>query len=332
MAQTRLTEIKVGIFVLVCIGVMAGMIIWFGKYSKVLGESTYEIIVVFPNANGIVRDAQVLYAGIPVGKVRGVALDPGGALKVDLKLAIYTGYQKAIRKDAQFVINQSGLLGDRYVDVIPRSATAPPIQPGERVEGSVSVDLSEAIRSVVDVLKQAAGTIERVDKAIKRVDETVLSQESLEHIRQSMANVELVSSNTVELTLATRTVIEENRKKIGDAMTSFSEAAESLSSAAAGVEDVVDQNAPNINTVTKNLAESSQRLNDILARVEKGEGTAGKLLVDASLYNELLTVTKQIRDYGVFYNTWFGRKLPKTKPGPAKQDAGTAAGSSKKGQ
>jgi len=332
VAQTRLTEIRVGIFMLIGLGVVAGMIIWFGKYGKVLGESTYEITVVFPNANGIVRDAQVLYAGIPVGKVRGVVLDPTGALKVELKLAIYTGYQKAIRQDAQFIINQSGLLGDRYVDVIPRSATAPPIPPGGRVEGSVSVDLSEAIRSVVDVLKQAAGTIERVDKAIKRVDETVLSRESLDHLRQSMANFETISSNTVELTLATKSVIEDNRKKIGDAMTSFANAADSLSSAASGVEDVVDDNAPNINTVTKNLAESSQRLNAVMARLEKGEGTAGKLLIDASLYNELLAVSKQIHQYGLFYNSWFGPKPPKPKPAPAKKDTGASAGASKKGQ
>ena len=69
MAQQRTIEIRVGIFVLVCLVVVAGLIIRFGKYTRGL-EKSYEITVVFPNVGGIVRDANVLYAGIPVGMSR----------------------------------------------------------------------------------------------------------------------------------------------------------------------------------------------------------------------------------------------------------------------
>jgi hypothetical protein len=51
-----------------------------------------------------------------------IALDQTGELKVIVKLSILDTVK--IRKDAKFIINQSGLLGDRYVDIIPVSATA----------------------------------------------------------------------------------------------------------------------------------------------------------------------------------------------------------------
>ncbi len=305
MAQQRSIEIKVGIFVLVCLVVAAVMIIRFGKYTR-LAEKTYQITVVFPNVGGIVKDASVLYGGITVGKVREISLDQKGLLKVNVKLEIFEGVK--IRKDAKFVINQSGLLGDRYVDVIPQSATADLLQPGDVVEGSTSVDLSEAIRSVVDVLKQAATTIERVDKAIQRIDEVALTTQSLLHVRSALANVDLTTSNAVELTASLRDMVEDNREHVDSALASFSEASENISSAsrrfdeASGrVNDLIQNNQEDIRAAVKNLADSTQRLNSLLAKLEKGEGTIGKLLVDPALHDELLELVQNWRRRGILY-------------------------------
>ena len=289
MALQRSAEVKVGIFVVVCLVILAGMILKFGKYERFTGKM-YDITVVFPNVGGIVKDANVLYGGITVGKVRDIKLDQEGLLKVNVHLSVFQGVR--IRRDAKFVINQSGLLGDRYIDIVPQSGTADFIKPGEVLQGSSSVDLTEAIRSVVDVLHLAAGTIERVDKAIQRIDETVLNRESLEHIQSAMANLDATSSNAVGLTLSLRTVVDESRSKVDNTLTKFSGAADNLNHASADVRglvsnanDVVVENRENIRTAANKLAESAGQLQDILARLEKGEGTAGKLLVDPTLHD-----------------------------------------------
>ena len=273
MAQYRSTEIKVGIFVLVCMVLAAGMILEFGKYER-LGKKSYEITVIFPQAGGIVKKASVLLAGIPVGQVRDIYLAEDHVVRAHLKLSIYEGV--TIRKDAKFVINQSGLLGDRYIDVIPQSVRAAPLKPGDTVEGSSSVDLTEAIRGVVDVLQQAATTIKRVDNAIKRVDETVLNQESLDHVRLSLANIDVTSSNAAALTLG-------------------------LSAAAKRVDNLVLNNQDDVRTATKNLAESAHRLNALLEKTEKGEGTIGKLIVDTTLHDEVLRLVQNWRYHGLLY-------------------------------
>ena len=102
MAKQRSIEIKVGIFVLLCLAIGAGLVIKFGKLERFSSE-TYDITVIFPNVGGIVRDANVMYAGIPIGKVRDIKLTEQGALKVRVTLAIYKGY--AIRSDAKFVLH-----------------------------------------------------------------------------------------------------------------------------------------------------------------------------------------------------------------------------------
>ncbi|HUJ10698.1 MAG TPA: MlaD family protein [Verrucomicrobiae bacterium] len=315
MAQRRSVEIKVGIFVAVCLVLMAWLIWKFGKYEP-LSHNTYEITVVFSNVGGIVKDAAVLYGGIKVGSVREITLDQQGLLKVHVKLAIFNGVK--IRSDAKFVINQSGLLGDRYVDVIPQSGTAPFLEPGALVQGSSSVDLTEAIRGVVGVLHQAAGTIERVDKAIQRIDETVLSRESLEHLEAALANIDATSSNAVGLTSSLRSVVEDSRGKVDNALTKFSAAADNFDrttkdadTVVKNVNHLVTDNQEDIRTAVKNLAESTARLQDILARLEKGEGTAGKLLVDPTLHDEIVHLVQNWRKYGLLYKE--GNRPPSTE-------------------
>jgi phospholipid/cholesterol/gamma-HCH transport system substrate-binding protein len=309
VAQQRFVEIRVGIFVAICLALLGGLIWKFGKYEP-LTRNTYELTVVFSNVGGIVKDASVLYGGIVVGKIRDIRLDQQGPLKVDVKLGVFNDVK--IRRDSKFVINQSGLLGDRYVDVIPQGSTADFLKPGDVVQGSSSVDLSEAIRSVVDVLHQAAGTIERVDKAIQRVDETVLSRETLNHASASMANIDAATSNTVALTLDVRNVVEENRGKVDNALAKFSDAADNLNKTSKSVDDLVAANQDDIRATTKNLAQSAERLNDILARLEKGEGTAGKILVDPTLHDEIVRLVQNWRKYGLLYKE--GNKGSTRKP------------------
>ena len=305
MAQQRSIEVRVGLFVLICLAVIGGLIVKFGKLER-FSAKTYDITVVFPNVGGIVRDANVMYAGIPVGKVREIKLTEDGSLKVKVILAIYEGYQ--IRKDAKFVVNQSGLLGDRYIDVIPQGATAPMIKAGESVEGSSSVDLTEAIRGVVDVLHQTAGTIARIDdvvrradEAVTRIDEIVLTTQSLTHVSTTLANIDAATSNAIALTLSLRAVVDESRSTLSNTMTKLSLAADNIGVASKRVDDLVANNQGEINDAVKNVVESTHRLNNILEKLQQGEGTAGRLIVDPTLHDELVKLVRNWRERGILY-------------------------------
>lgn len=299
MASQRSTELKVGVFFVVCLGVAAGMILLFGGRARVTRPHMYTITVVFQNAAGIVKDAKVMYGGIGVGAVQNIQLDQEGMLKVNVQLAIYNGVK--IRQDAKFVINQSGLLGDRYVDVIPQSGTAPILAPGGVATGTSSVDLSEAIRAVVDVLKQTAGTMERVDKAVQRIDETVLSAPSLGHVTAALANLDATTSNTVALTLGLRKLVDDNRARVDMALTQFAEASANFNHAAQAAEGIVRTNQDAIRQAMTNVTESAERLNAMLTALQQGQGTAGKLLVDPTLYDEATRLIQNLRQHGLLY-------------------------------
>ena len=305
MAKPRSMEIKVGIFLVVCLIVTAGLVIKFGKLESIRAK-TYTITVVFPNVAGLVRDANVMYAGIPVGKVKDIRLSEEGELKVRVFLSIYEGY--TIRKDAQFVINQSGLLGDRYVDVVPRSATAEALKPGQEVNGMSSVDLTEAMRGVVDVLRQTAGTIARIDEAVRRTDQAikrfdgvVLTTQNLEHVSATLVNIDAATSNAANAIASLRVVMDDSRETISNTLHTLSGAADNMGDASKHVQKIVADNEDEIHAAAQNLASSMARLNAIVEGVEKGQGTAGKLFTDATLHDEVLKLVQNWRRYGILY-------------------------------
>lgn len=350
MSSQRSIEIRAGLFLLVCLAVGAGLVWKFGKFTPAGGER-YPLRVMFDNVGGLIPNANVMYAGVEVGKVRSIELVEDGKLRARVTLGIHQGIK--IREDARFVINQSGLLGDRYVDVIPGSTTAKLLTPNAVIEGAPSVDLTEAIRSVTEVLRQAGNTMARVDAilarthtVIARVDETLLSSQSLQHVTATLANVDTTSSNAVALTQSLRSIVEEARGSITNTLSKLAGSADGLNATfrradevvkhvdgvvahvdgvvthvdgvVARVDGVVKNAEPEVQAAVKNIAASTQRLNEILSRLEKGEGTAGKLLVDPVLHDEVLRLVRNLRQHGfIFYRDGARTVAPTPTPTPS---------------
>ena len=189
--------------------------------------------------------------------------------------------------------------------------------PGEEVEGATSVDLTEAIRHVVEVLKAAAGTIDRVDKAIKRIDETVLSQQTLGHVSGALANIDTASTNAVTLLAELRDVVSENRSNITVTLANFQQASANLTTSTKRLDDIVASNQEEVALVVSNLVASTDRVEALLARVDRGEGTVGKLMTDPTLYDEVVHLVQNWRRFGLLYKE--GRKEGPPPPGTEKR-------------
>lgn len=316
MAVSRSTELKVGIFVVGCLVVMAGLIIRFGQYRPGRPPG-YEIQVLFPNAAGLIPDAKVMYAGIPIGRVAGIELTGRKDYPVRVRLVIRAG--EKIPTDAGFLINQSGLLGDRFVDVTPGGGPEL-LAPGSTATGLASVDLSEAIGKVKAALDQAGETIAKLDVALQHLNESVLSTQSLAHARNFLVNVDAVSSNAVALAHDLQMVVAENRTQLTRALDEFHGTAVDLRAAARRADDlvqrgttVVTNNEADVRAVIKNLSEASARLDALLASAQQGSGTVGRLWVDPSLYTEVLQLVQHWRQHGILARD--------RRPAPARPDA-----------
>src|SRR6185369_4649010 len=133
MAQERSIEVKVGLLILVALGILGGFILVMGGLSF---EKTYPVYVDFDNPGGLQTGAPVRIAGVNVGKVdemqfRGGELDPktGRRPMVRCKLQVQTKVKKTIHDDAEFYVTTQGVLGEQFLAIEPGSPNHPVLDP-----------------------------------------------------------------------------------------------------------------------------------------------------------------------------------------------------------
>ena len=109
MKQSNI-ELSVGAFVL--LGIAA--IVWFAAQAGAgvaIGGATYEVNARFTNIGGLKTGSQVFIAGVPVGRVERIDLDPQYAAIVHLHLK----QQVHLPSDTIASIKTSGLIGDKFI-------------------------------------------------------------------------------------------------------------------------------------------------------------------------------------------------------------------------
>jgi phospholipid/cholesterol/gamma-HCH transport system substrate-binding protein len=121
--RDRSIEFKVGLLILVGLVVFAGFIFILGNFSF---SSGYTLYVDYGFSGNIQPGAPVKVSGIKVGKVEDVeflggrVIDKGGRrVQVRLEVWVEDRVKDTIRRDAEFFINTSGVLGEQYLEIVP---------------------------------------------------------------------------------------------------------------------------------------------------------------------------------------------------------------------
>ena len=112
--QKNRNDVWVGLFVLVGTLALLFMALKAANLLQVNFQPTYEVRARFDNIGGLKVNAAVKSAGVVVGRVQRVALDPQ-RFQAEVVLAMDSAY--AFPKDSSLKILTSGLLGEQYVGI-----------------------------------------------------------------------------------------------------------------------------------------------------------------------------------------------------------------------
>lgn len=268
---------KVGAFMLIALVVLGVFIVKIEEIPLSTQGRRQRVQATFPSVAGLDAKSPVRIAGVRVGIVEAIALDGDRAL---VTLALDPGV--ALRQGARAEVTSLGMLGDKYVELYPGRTDAPPLAPGTILEGASPVSFDQVlgtanaiggdVKEVTAALRKSLGG----DEGERRIDEI------LEHIRQLTADTRaLVATNraNVDATIANFREFSETLK------TELPRLAAKLNELAGRVEAVVEENREdlsaslaNIRDLSGRLRTSADHLNDITAKISRGEGTLGKLV------------------------------------------------------
>jgi phospholipid/cholesterol/gamma-HCH transport system substrate-binding protein len=300
---------------LFCIGVM-GLLGFFtmGASDFTLFGDVQEIVVQFPEADGLREGDSVLIAGVRWGKVTTITYDPSEA-DYDRRITIGLSLDEPveIREGHLFEIRDATLLGGKRLTIDPGPAGGSALDTTTTVfQGSVQLNVVEAagelitsnsasiteaidgIRDLVTGVQAGTGTVGKIfvdEEFATEVDRTVSgfadAGENLASLTDSLKRGEgtlgkLFTSDEMYVSL----------KKVSvDLQDLLAEANGAIADARAGKGTLgmllTDEE------VSSDVKEAMNSLRDIVGRANRGEGSLGKFLVEDSIATNIDTVIQR---------------------------------------
>jgi len=186
-----------------------------------------------------------------------------------------------------------GLLGEKYIEIVPGPPNNPPLAEGRELRGTQPASIDDvtnqisAIATDVKAITESLRTVMAGPQGQQRLAEIV------ENVQQITAQVrELVAANrtNVDATLANaREITAQLRNEIPRLASSVEKVANSLNSTLGENRQDVRQVVENLRKLSSDLKTTTENLNAITGQVRSGEGTVGKLLYSEEAHQRLTT-------------------------------------------
>lgn len=172
MIRKYKNELALGFFFFLVLGLMFFMFDALGGAGL---KNEIKTSALFDSAAGLVENNYVMIAGVPVGRVDKIEVKFDKAL-VTMRLE----KSAEVRKDVIAKIRAKSLLGEKFIELIPQSATAPLLSDGDRIEKTrASVEIDEvftAMKPLFDSLEPMTPkldtTLGELEKLLKTLNET----------------------------------------------------------------------------------------------------------------------------------------------------------------
>jgi phospholipid/cholesterol/gamma-HCH transport system substrate-binding protein len=293
---------KVGLFVIVVTA--AGLFI-FRFVSRTAGTAGgYTVFAEFKDATGLAPQSRVMTAGIAVGTIQSIRLDRGGMARVDILM--YPGVP--LHDDATASRRMTSMLGEYFVGLTPGTDGKPTLHNGDEIKtvvDPVSTDqilldvarIADRVKLVSENLATAFGspeaqgqmrdTLKHLAEVTDALNQTV--RENRETIRSVLVNVDGIASRSgPEL----QQILENVKQITGDVRNLMAENKGDVKGTTGKLRDMVDK----VDRASGSLEDALGHINSVATRIDKGEGTVGRLTKDEALIDEVQGVVEGVGD------------------------------------
>jgi phospholipid/cholesterol/gamma-HCH transport system substrate-binding protein len=317
----RRLEWRVGLFVLIGLVLLAILLLQFSKGTSLFSAPTYRLYLTAKNVGGLKTTASVLMAGVQIGTVSDIRLNPNGT-NVTITLRLYK--QFPVHKDVRFVIEQSGFLGDQYVAIVPTNNEGPVFEPEDHAQAQEPFNLQDVARSASGFLRRIDATARNLDDAISDVRRLVLNEQTLTNLAVTVSTMRLASERALIAVGNVNTLIDTNSASIAAAVSNVVFFSEQINQFGNTFGEVLSTNSTEITAAVKNIESSTVVLKTLLDDLQSGKGLAGNLLRNESLATDfqriadnLAVTTSNLNRIGLWGILW-SRKPPRTNEPPEK--------------
>ena len=297
--ERKNVELLVGLFLLIGFSFVAVMVVTFGRVGQSF-HSFYDITVKFPNASGLVKDSDVLLSGARIGHVAEAPRLVGRSYAVAVKLNIRDDIKIPIK--SSFVVGSSGLLGDRFVDVVPQQDFDPNevAQPGAIIEGTRAAGMDDLTQKGGVVMDQLIAELEEIKKLTASINDRLLSETNLKNLDETFSNLRTTTANFTESSKKLEGILVNAQEAVDSAkgtMKTADGAAGDLRKAITDFRKTAEAATATIDSA-RGLVDSGKVL---IKNATTGDGALGTLISDRETAENLRIFLANLRRSGVLF-------------------------------
>jgi len=264
MDVTYKQEVGVGALVLLGFAVFIALLFWLT--DRRVGAQGVRVTVVFDNVAGLDQGDPVMVSGVKVGRVEGVRLQRGGKVQVILNVE----RDQRPRIDASVAIAALDFLGSKFIKYSP-GVREEPLPSDRPLIGTQEQELTD----------MASGVANRANELLGNANSFVspqLSQDLHNTLVATQRAMNLLSEAPegpfVKQTTRTLAATERVMARVDSILASKTGAR-------------IDTLSANLASLTNHLGSATVAIDTLLRRMNRGEGTLGKLASDSTLYTDL---------------------------------------------
>lgn len=264
MDLTYKQEVGVGAIVLVGFAVfLAGM---FYLTGRSFGAGGISVDVMFESVAGLKQGDPVLVSGVKKGRVARVALERVKSVRVTLELS--KDVQPHI--DASAAVAAMDLFGAKFIDYNP-GAREEMLAGGRVITGSNQPDITDVAQGVAnranELMENAANIVS--DRLGEDIHNTLLVTQRAMTTLANAPEGPFIKQTTRTLQ-ATERVMQRVDSMLGS-----------------GTGANLDSISKNLATLTNHLTHTTAQLDTLLSRINRGQGTLGRMAADTAMYANL---------------------------------------------
>lgn len=292
-------NLKVGLMTLLTSAVLIYMVYVIGDFS--FSEKGYNFTISFYAVNGLSKGSNVSMSGVKIGKVTSIEI-------VDDQVYVHayiSDKKHHIRRKSTFTISSAGLMGEKYVEIMPtRDYTSPYVANGEVIAGTDPVRMDELI-------EQGSVLLQRLQELTASAKDIIGDPDLKEDTRTMFRNARNASDNINEITVSLRNrsdhiiesldkilnsvsdEIDKNRKDIKQIVENFKKISDNI-------EKITGGNKENLKEIIANVKSSTDKLDDMIAKLNENDKMTNDIratmdsLKDAS--ENAKEITKEVKE------------------------------------
>lgn len=309
--MNRRNEVVVGGVVLLAIALIIFGTIWLKGAG--FGREQTEVRARFSQVGQLLKGNAVKLRGVPIGRVESIELDPAGT-GVIITMAVDSRVR--FPEDPVVILSPESMFGDWQAEIFPRRNFSsydyaedpdPTVLPGYSLP-----DISQLTAVAADIADNMSTLSDRFEIAF--------TDETADNIRKAIQNIQQVSDQLTGMVDRQQRAIDEVATNLSRTSESLGKAAETVQRAFAQVETAVgddrlisivanvERASAQTDSLTRELLSTSRQLRAVAAtadttfrsvgavadRINRGEGSLGRLLQDTSLYYGVVETNAEI--------------------------------------